>query len=51
MRGKGAFGLGSGGSCEIWLDIRSISNKGLKGFADKLNLDCEKKRVIKEDFF
>lgn len=51
MRGEGAFGLGRGGNCEIWLDNRSVSNKRLNGFAKKLNVDCEKKRVIKEDFF
>lgn len=41
MRGKEAFGLGSRGSCESWLDIVYISRKQLKGFADKLNVECE----------
>lgn len=39
---QGAFALGSGGSCEIWLDIRYVSNSGLKGFANKLNLEYER---------
>lgn len=51
MRGPGAFGLSSSGSCKSWLDIGYISSKELKGFADKLNVEFETKRVIKEDVF
>lgn len=33
------------------MDIGYISSKELNRFDDKLNVECETKRVIKEDFF
>lgn len=51
MRGKGIFGLGSGRSCEVWWVVGYIFNKELIGCVDELNVECERKRVIKKIFF
>lgn len=50
VRGRGAGGVGSTGAAPRygWMHV---ANKELTSYADGENVKCERKRVIREDFF